>query len=256
MADLSGRVAVVTGASSGIGEATAAALAERGVTVVLGARRQGRLDAVAGRIAAAGGRALVHPLDVADAQSCKQFVEWALAEVGDIDCLVNNAGLARGLAVVAESDESDWREMLEANVMGLMRMTRAFLPTLAKHERSDIVHVSSIAALQPYAKGAAYCASKAGVEAFVQALRFELVGTGVRQFVIQPGMVETEFSNVRFHGDDARADAVYDGVDPLTAQDVADCILFAVSRPAHVSVQTMLLTASAQTSATVVARKQ
>ena len=256
MADLSGRVAVVTGASSGIGEATAVSLAERGVSVVLGARREDRLSAVATRIAAAGGQVVAFPLDVADARSCEEFVARTLSEVGDIDCLVNNAGLARGMAVVAESDESDWREMFEANVMGLMRMTRAFLPTLETRPLADIVHVSSIAGVQPYAKGAAYCASKAAVESFVQALRFELVGTGVRQFVIQPGMCETEFSNVRFHGDDQRADAVYDGVDPLTAQDVADCILFALSRPAHVSVQTMLLTASAQASATVVSRRR
>ncbi len=256
MADLSGRVAVVTGASSGIGEATAVALAERGVTVVIGARREDRLNRVAERIKLAGGKVVAFPLDVADAASCEAFVSRTLSEVGDIDCLVNNAGLARGLAVVAESDESDWREMLEANVMGLMRMTRLFLPTLEKRERADIVHVSSIAGVQPYAKGAGYCATKAAVESFVQALRLELVGTPIRQFVIQPGMCETEFSNVRFHGDDQRADAVYEGVDPLTAEDVTDCILFALTRPAHVSVQTMLLTASAQASVTAVARKK
>jgi 3-hydroxy acid dehydrogenase / malonic semialdehyde reductase len=255
MADLSRRVAVVTGASSGIGEATAVSLAAAGATVVIGARRKERLEAVAGRIEAAGGKVFAFPLDVADSGSCEDFVARTLADVGDIDCLVNNAGLARGLAVVAESDESHWREMMEANVMGLMRMTRAFLPTLEKHEHSDIVHVSSIAGLQPYAKGAAYCASKAAVEAFVQALRFEVVDKGIRQFVIQPGMVETEFSKVRFSGDDKRADAVYDGVDPLTAADVAECILFAVSRPANVQVQTMLLTAGAQASATVVSRR-
>jgi NADP-dependent 3-hydroxy acid dehydrogenase YdfG len=134
-------------------------------------------------------------------------------------------------------------------------MTKRFLPVLTRASRADIVYVGSVAGLQPYAKGAAYCASKATIEAFVQALRLELVGTPIRQLVVEPGMVDTEFSRVRFHGDDARARKVYEGIDPLRAEDVADCILFAVSRPAHVSIQKLLLMPTAQATATVVHRR-
>jgi 3-hydroxy acid dehydrogenase / malonic semialdehyde reductase len=145
--------------------------------------------------------------------------------------------------------------MIEANVVGLMRMTRAFLPALLSRGAGDIVHVGSIAGLEPYAKGAAYCASKAAVESFAHALRLELVGSKIRQLVIEPGMVETEFSVVRFHGDKARADAVYRGLVPLSAADVAECILFALTRPPHVSIHTLLVTPTAQASATVSARE-
>ena len=251
---LGGRIAVVTGASSGIGAATARLLAEHGASVVLGARRRDRLEQVRESIAISGGEAACVPVDVADAASTQAFVAEVLARHGTLDILVNSAGLARGFEPVLENDEQDWREMIEANVMGLMRMTRAFLPALIARGGGDIVHVGSIAGLEAYAKGAAYCASKAAVESFVRALRLELVGSRIRQLLIEPGMVETEFSVVRFHGDQNRADAVYRGLVPLSAEDVAECILFALTRPAHVSVQTLLVTPTAQASATVSAR--
>jgi len=253
---LSERVAVVSGASSGIGEATALALASHGAKVVLGARREDRLEGVAERIKAEGGQAETLPLDVADAESCRQFFGAVEGRHPAVDILINNAGLARGLGPVAAGDERDWREMVEANLMGLMRMTRLFLPGMVAKKRGDIVHVGSIAGVQPYANGAAYCASKAAVEAFVQALRFELLGTSIRQLLIEPGMVETEFSVVRFHGDQQRAAAVYQGLEPLSAADVADCILFAVTRPEHVCVQTLLVTPTAQAAATTVHREK
>jgi len=252
-AELRDRIAVVTGASSGIGAATAAALGRLGCRLVLGARRTERVKAVGDQIAA---EVLCLPLDVANEASCAEFVGATLERHGKIDILVNNAGLARGFEHVVDNDERDWREMMEANVMGLMRITRAFLPSLIGRAHADIVHVGSIAALQPYAKGAAYCASKAAVEAFVQALRLELVGSGVRLLVIEPGMVETEFSVVRFHGDGERAAQVYSGLTPLSADDVADCIVFALTRPPHVCIQSMLVTPKAQASATVFARNQ
>jgi 3-hydroxy acid dehydrogenase / malonic semialdehyde reductase len=252
---LAGKTAVITGGSSGIGAATARAFAERGARVILGARRKDRLETECRKIAACGAEADALVLDVADAGSCEAFVGEVLRRHPSIDILVNSAGLARGFGPVVDSSERDWREMIEANVVGLMRMTRAFLPAMLARRRGDIVHVGSIAGLEPYAKGAAYCASKAAVEAFVQALRLELVGTGIRQLVVEPGMVETEFSVVRFHGDKLRADAVYQGLTPLSGEDVADCIAFAVTRPAHVCIHTLLVTPTAQASATIVARE-
>jgi 3-hydroxy acid dehydrogenase / malonic semialdehyde reductase len=254
--NLGGKVAVVTGASSGIGEAVADNLATRGVRLALGARRGERLEAVRARLASRGAEARAYALDVTDPKSTDRFVSAVLKDFGAVDILINSAGLARGFTPVLEDDERDWHEMLEANVMGLMRVTRAFLPSLLERPCADLVHIGSVAGLQPYARGAAYCASKAAVEAFAQALRLELVGTSVREFVIEPGMVmDTEFSEVRFHGDKARAAQVYAGVMPLSAADVADCIAFALTRPAHVSVQTLLLMPTAQAAATVVARK-
>jgi NADP-dependent 3-hydroxy acid dehydrogenase YdfG len=253
---LEGRVAVVTGASSGIGRATAMRLASLGAEIVVGARRSDRLVELCGAIGEHGGVADAFPLDVADPSSAEAFVRAVRARRG-VDILINNAGLARGFEPVAEGSESDWREMIEANVMGLMRMTRLFLPSLLERPQGDIVHVGSVAGLQPYASGAAYCASKAAVEAFAQALRLELLGTNIRQLVIEPGLVgDTEFSEVRFHGDRERAQAVYRGVTPLSAVDVAECIAFAVTRPAHVCIQTLLLMPTAQAAVTAIARRE
>ena len=237
---LADRIAVITGGSSGIGAATARLLAERGARVILGARRSDRLEAERQKIALAGGEAEALVLDVAERKAARTSSGRCSRRHGGIDILVNSAGLARGFEPVLANSERDWREMIEANVMGLMRMTRAFLPAMIARKGGDIVHVGSIAGLEPYAKGAAYCASKAAVEAFVHALRLELVGTRIRQLVIEPGMVETEFSVVRFHGDKPRADAVYQGLVPLSAEDVAECIAFALARPAHVCIQTLL----------------
>ncbi|HEY2404372.1 MAG TPA: SDR family NAD(P)-dependent oxidoreductase [Polyangiaceae bacterium] len=253
--DLSGRVVVVTGASSGFGAALARRLSALGARLVLAARRMDRLEALRTELGRPESDLRVYPVDVADAASTAKFVESALADFGGIDVLINNAGLARGFSRFVDNDEQDWREMIEANVMGLMRVTRAFLPCLLARGLGDIVHVGSVAGVQPYANGAAYCASKAAVEAFAQALRLELAGTGIRQLVIEPGMAETEFSEVRFHGDRERAKKVYEGMMPLSADDVAECIVFALTRPAHVSLQTLLLMPTAQARVDVVSRR-
>lgn len=249
---LSNKLAVVTGASAGIGMAIARRLLDAGARVVVAARRVERLRTLTEPF---GERGSHRALDVTSEDSVTGFVHWVLEEHGAPDILVNNAGLARGLGPVVSASEADWREMMEANVMGLMRLTRAFLPGMLERGSGDLVQMSSIAGVQPYPNGAGYCASKAAVEAFSLALRRELAGTGVRQLVIQPGMAETEFSEVRFHGDAGRAKDVYRGVTPLSAEDIADCVCFALTRPPHVSIQTLLVTPTAQATATEVARR-
>jgi NADP-dependent 3-hydroxy acid dehydrogenase YdfG len=252
-------VAVVTGASSGIGEATARRLAAEGFDVVLGARRLDRLQAIATDIGGRRARAL--PLDVTDTASVAAFC----AEVPDCRVLVNNAGGALGRDAVAEADEDEWRWMYDANVLGVMRMTKALLPKIeasgargvaGPHDVGHVVVVGSIAGHEPYVGGAGYNAAKFGVRAMTKVLRLELLGRPVRITEIDPGMVETEFSLVRFHGDAAKAKAVYEGVTPLTADDVADCIAFAVTRPSHVNIDTMIVLARDQAGASQVHRRQ
>ena len=238
--------AVVTGASSGIGAATARRLAEEGFDVVVGARRQDRLAEVADAI---GATAL--PLDVCDTASVEAFC----ARVPECRVLVNNAGGALGLDPVAEADEARWRWMFEANVLGVVRMTRALLPRLIASGDGHVVTVGSIAGLEPYPGGAGYNAAKFGARALTDVLRMELLGQPVRVSEVDPGMVDTEFSTVRFGGDRERAAGVYAGMTPLTADDVADCIAFVVTRPASVNVARMLILPRDQATATRVHRR-
>ena len=244
------RIAVVTGASSGIGEATCQALAAAGFHIVAGARRQDRLKKV---IAPLGGEAL--PLDVTQLPSIEAFVQAVGARHGRIDVLVNNAGLAAGLAPVAEGRDDDWVQMLETNVLGMLRMTRACLPLLRQAPSGHIVNLGSVAGFEVYTGGAGYTASKHAVRAITRTLRLELVGEPIRISEVAPGMVETEFSLVRFKGDAARAAEVYRGVQPLTGADVADCILWAVTRPLHVNIDELVVRPIAQANAFTVARR-
>jgi NADP-dependent 3-hydroxy acid dehydrogenase YdfG len=226
------RTAVVTGASSGIGAATARRLVGAGFEVVIGARRVDRLAALAADIGAR-----YAPLDVTDVASVEHFCD----QFDGCAVLVNNAGGALGLEPVADADEERWRRMLDANVLGVMRMTKRLLPRLVASGDGHVVVVGSIAGHEPYPGGAGYNAAKFGARAVVGALRKELLGQPVRVTEIDPGMVETEFSVVRFDGDEERAAQVYRGVTPLTADDVADCIAFAVTRPAHVNIDQMIV---------------
>jgi NADP-dependent 3-hydroxy acid dehydrogenase YdfG len=232
--------AVVTGASSGIGAATARALAGAGFHVVLGARRVDRLEAVAKEI---DGTAL--RLDVTDKESATAFVE----AVPECRLLVNNAGGAKGLEPVAEADEDDWRWMFEANVIGTLRLTQGLLPKLRASGDGHIVTVTSIAALAPYDNGAGYTGAKHAQAMLHRTLRGELLGEPIRLTEICPGMVETEFSLVRFEGDKEKADNVYRGLQPLTAEDVADVIAFAATRPSHVNLDQITIMPRAQASA-------
>ncbi|MFD0926134.1 SDR family NAD(P)-dependent oxidoreductase [Williamsia deligens] len=234
------RVAVVTGASSGIGAATARTLAAQGFHVIIGARRTDRLRELADEI---GATAVA--LDVTDDESVAAFCSG----LDRVDVLVNNAGGAKGLAMVAEADLDDWRWMWETNVLGTLRLTRALLPALEASGDGLIVTITSIAALEAYDNGAGYTSAKHAQGVLHRTLRFELLGKPIRLTEIAPGMVETEFSLVRFDGDKDKADAVYDGLTPLTADDVAEVIGFVASRPPHVDLDLIVLKPRDQASA-------
>ena len=245
---------VITGGSAGIGEATAHAFARLGHPLVLGARREGRLQAVAEECKRLGApRAHALPLDVSDAASITKFCGEALSREPGFETLVNNAGMARGRDAVAVLKDEDIREMLDINVLGVLRVTRRLLPSLIERQRGHVINLGSLAAHGVYEGGSVYCGAKHFVRAVSQTLRLELSGTNVRVTEVAPGMVETEFSEVRL-GDPAKAKAVYAGMKPLVAADVADCIVWAATRPAHVNIVEIVLTPTAQASLSKVAR--
>jgi NADP-dependent 3-hydroxy acid dehydrogenase YdfG len=233
--DLRGKTAIVTGASSGIGRVTAKALADAGVRVAGGARRVDRLDTE-----------IALELDVTDPASSARFVSEAVEHLGGINILFNNAGLALGRALFDESSEEDEAAVFATNVNGLVRMTRLCLPHI--HEYGHIVNMGSVAGRQAYEKGASYIASKFAVRGFTYALREDLLGRPIRITTVDAGMVETEFSLVRFKGDADKAAAVYDGIDPLTAEDISDCVMWAVTRPWHMNVDEIVVKARNQAS--------
>jgi len=252
MPALEGRTAIVTGASSGIGLSTARGLAAKGARVALGARRVERLEEVIGELPGEGH--LLGPLDVTDADSSRGFVERAARELGRIDILVNNAGLALGRTEIAEGSDEDDSVMWETNVLGLVRITRLVLPHM-EDGRGHVVNLGSWAGREAYAAGGMYVGSKTAVRALTYVLRKELVGR-IRVTTVDPGMVGgTEFSDVRFAGDGEKKDAVYRGVDFLTPDDVADCILWAVTRPAHMNVDEIVVKPLQQASQDAIVRR-
>jgi NADP-dependent 3-hydroxy acid dehydrogenase YdfG len=240
---------LITGASSGFGAAAARAFGAAGARLLLGARRVDRLAEVAAAARQAGAPAAhIHALDVTRTPSVEAFMAWARAtirnpesEIANLHVLVNNAGGAHGLDPVAEARDEDWEAMFQSNVLGVLRMTRAALPLLPHHAGALVINIGSIAGREAYEGGAAYCAAKAGVRRISRALRLELCGTGIRVSCIDPGMAETEFSLVRFKGDVARAKKVYAGTQPLTAEDVAEAIVWVASRPPHVCIDELLI---------------
>jgi 3-hydroxy acid dehydrogenase / malonic semialdehyde reductase len=236
---LEGKRAIVTGASSGIGAATAAALAREGATVAVGARRLDRLGEL-------GDGFVALELDVTDPESSARFVAGAVERLGSLDVLVNNAGLALGRELFDASTEQDEETILETNVHGLIRMTRLCLPHFT--DGGHIVNIGSVAGRQAYERGALYVASKYAVRGFTYALREDLLGRPIRLTTVDPGLVESEFSLVRFRGDEAAAAKVYQGVEPMTPADVAECVLFALTRPPHVNVDEIVVKALAQSS--------
>ena len=244
---LLGRRALITGASAGIGRACARALSQAGAELVLVARRAERVEALARELPRA--RALA--LDVADAPAVAR-------ELGtlEIDILVNNAGLALGVDKLSIGDPAEWKRVLDTNILGVLQVTRAVLPGMLARGRGEVVMIGSVAGRQVYPGGGVYCASKHAVRALYEALRLEHVGSGVRFATIDPGMVSnTEFSQVRLRGDSERVRAVYQGVDPLQPEDVAEALVWVLTRPAHVNVGELVLWASAQASTSSVHRR-
>ncbi len=239
---LAGKWIIVTGASSGFGAAAARAFGAAGAKLLLGARRVQLLESVAAEAQKAGStEALVHGLDVSKTVSVDAFAAWARAKAGHVDVLVNNAGGAHGLDTVAEGKDADWTTMIQTNVLGVLRMTRAALPLMLDQPGGSIINIGSIAGHTAYEGGAVYCAAKAGELQITRALRLELNGTGIRVSTIDPGLAETEFSLVRFKGDAKRAKTVYDGMNPLTADDIAETIVWVASRPPHVNIDELLI---------------
>lgn len=249
--NLANRWVLITGASSGFGAAAARAFGTHGCRLLLGARRLDKLEHAAHEAHSAGApTALVHGLDVSQTASVDAFVAWAREQIlraapGSVeprlDVLVNNAGGAHGLDPVATARDEDWEAMFQSNVLGLLRVTRACLPMLTNNPGSLIINVGSVAGRTAYEGGAAYCAAKAGERSITKALRLELNGTGVRVGTLDPGLAETEFSKVRFKGDVARAKKVYQGLTPLTAEDVAEAMVWMASRPPHVTIDEMVI---------------
>src|SRR6478735_6345373 len=241
--ELEGKAAVVTGASSGIGASTVRKLREAGARVVGGARRVEQIDADVSL-----------PLDVTDEASSAAFVEAAVAELGGIDILFNNAGLALGRVPFEESSEEVEATVLHTNVDGVLRITRLCLPHI--RDEGHILFMGSVAGRQAYPHGASYIASKFAVRGFSYALREDLLGRPIRVTTVDAGLVETEFSLVRFGGDREKADAVYEGIDPVTPEEVAECVLFALTRPLHVNLDEIVIKALAQSSGARVVRRE
>jgi 3-hydroxy acid dehydrogenase / malonic semialdehyde reductase len=250
MGRLEGRIVCVTGASSGIGRASALAFAREGARLLVAARRGERLESLAPelrRLGAPDVRTLV--VDVRDEPAVRGAVEALPDEWKELEVLVNNAGLSRGLTPLQEGLLDDWNEMIDTNVKGLLHIDRAFLPQMVARGRGTVVHIGSVAGQQVYPGGNVYCATKHAVRGLTRALRLDLLGSGVRVSSIDPGLVETEFSRVRFRGDDERARSVYRGLRPLTAEDVAEVVVFAATRPPHVELAEVLLLPTDQASA-------
>lgn len=241
---------LITGATSGIGEATARAFAEEGYDLIITGRRHERLRAIKKELESSFGIEIV-PLgfDIRDRKQCESALDSLTNGFRDIDILVNNAGLAAGLEHIDQGEVNDWTAMIDTNIKGLLYITRKVSAVMIARGSGHIVNIGSIAGTQPYENGAVYAATKHAVHALSQGMRMDFLQHGIKVTEIRPGMVETEFSVVRFHGDEERADNVYTGVTPLTGDDIADAILWAVTQPRHVNIDEIVLTPLQQANA-------
>ena len=252
MSSLTGKTVLITGASSGIGRATAFAFAREGCRLLLCARRLDLLVKLQQELAAGDAPITrVFPLDVRDRAAVKEAISGLPQDWSQIDILVNNAGLSRGLAKLYEDDPQNWDEMIDTNVKGLLYITRAVVPGMVERGRGHVINMGSTAAYITYANGAVYCASKAAEKAISEGLKIDLMGTPVRVTSVDPGMVETDFSVVRFRGDEGRAAKVYQNITPLQPEDIAEAIVWAASRPAHVNIHNIVMTTIDQANSVV-----
>jgi NADP-dependent 3-hydroxy acid dehydrogenase YdfG len=235
---------LITGASSGFGAAAARAFGAEGANLLLGARRVDRLKKVAAESKESGAAAAhFHELDVSKTAGVEKFVAWARGKIGgqNLHVLINNAGGAHGVDTIAEGRDADWEAMIQSNVLGVLRMTRAALPLVVRGAGASILNIGSVAGHAVYEGGAVYCAAKAGELQITRALRLELLGTGIRVGTVDPGLAETEFSLVRLKGDAAKAKKVYEGMNPLTAENIAEILVWIATRPAHVNIDELIV---------------
>lgn len=249
------RIALITGASSGIGEACARKFAEGGYDLILTARRAEKLAELGAELEAEGTKVKTLTFDVRDAEAAEKAVDSLEPEWRKINVLINNAGLALGLDKEYEGDPDDWNTMIDTNIKGLLTMTRLIVPGMVERNEGHVINIGSVAGDAAYAKGNVYCATKAAVKTITDGLRIDLAETAVRVTNLKPGLVETNFSNVRFHGDNQRADNVYKGITPLTGADIADVAFYAASAPKHVQIAEVLILATHQASGSVIYRK-
>ena len=249
------RIALITGASSGIGEACARKFAEGGYSLILTARRAEKLAELKAELEAEGTKVKTLTFDVRNAEAAETAVDSLEPEWRKINVLINNAGLALGLDKEYEGDPDDWNTMIDTNIKGLLTMTRLIVPGMVERNEGHVINIGSVAGDAAYAKGNVYCATKAAVKTITDGLRIDLAETAVRVTNLKPGLVETNFSNVRFHGDNQRADNVYKGITPLTGADIADVAFYAASAPKHVQIAEVLILATHQASGSVIYRK-
>lgn len=250
------KTALITGATSGIGEACARKFAEGGYNLILTARRAEKLAEIKAQLEAEGTKVRTLVFDVRDAEAAKQAIGSLEAEWQTIDVLINNAGLALGLEKEYEGDPEDWNTMIDTNIKGLLTMTRLIVPTMIERNEGHVINIGSVAGDAAYAGGNVYCATKAAVKTITDGLRIDVAESAVRVTNVKPGLVETNFSNVRFHGDNARAENVYNGIVPLTGADIADVAFYAASAPKHVQIAEVLVLATHQGSGSVIHREK
>lgn len=253
---LQDQIALITGASSGIGAACARLFAQGGAKLVLAARRQDRLEALAAELSQSySSQIYLLPMDVSDRLQVEATLKSLPQPWANVDVLVNNAGLSRGLDKLYQGNIQDWEEMIDTNIKGLLYVTRLLVPGMIDRGRGHVINIGSIAGHQTYPNGNVYCATKAAVRVLSEGLKLDLLGTPVRVSSVDPGLVETEFSNVRFRGDSDRAKTVYQGLTPLTPEDIADVVFFCATRPFHVNISEVILMPTDQSSPTLVNRK-
>jgi 3-hydroxy acid dehydrogenase/malonic semialdehyde reductase len=257
MQKLTNSIVLITGASSGIGRSCARIFAEAGARLILIARRKDRLEKLSAEIRKQfNAEAYTAAVDVRDLKAVSGFISGMPEGWRKIDVLVNNAGLSRGLDKIYEGSIADWEEMIDTNIKGLLYISRNIIPGMVQRNSGTIINIGSVAGHEVYPKGNVYCASKHAVDALTKGMRLDLVDTGVRVCTVDPGLVQTEFSEVRFHGDKGRAEMTYKDMTPLSADDVADAVFFAATRPLHVQIAEIIVMPTAQASATLVYRKE